>query len=56
MGTKTSLIRIAVTIPGNKTDKRIVEKLIKIGKNRDRSVNYLVIEALEQYLELQEAE
>jgi predicted transcriptional regulator len=34
--------------------ERPVERLIKLAEGRDRSVNYLVVEAILQYLEKEE--
>jgi len=34
--------------------ERPVERLIKLGKKKDRSVNYLVVEAILEYLEREE--
>ena len=34
--------------------QRPVERLIELGKMKDRSVNYLVVEVIMQYLDKQE--
>jgi predicted transcriptional regulator len=36
-------------------EQKLVERLIKLGAKRDRSVNYVVVEALIEYLEREEA-
>ena len=45
---------LSVYIPKAKKDKRPVERLIKLGRKRDRTVNYLVVEAIMEYLEGEE--
>jgi len=51
---KADTPKISVYIPQSKLDERIVERLIKLGAKKDRSVNYLVVEALLQYVEREE--
>jgi len=46
--------KLSVYIPKLKQDEHIVERLIKIGAKRERSVNYLVVEAVLQYIEREE--
>lgn len=41
-------------IPQTKLDDKPVERLLKLGSKRDRSVNYLVVEAILQYLDREE--
>ena len=48
---KTILDKMSIYIPQDKLKLRPVERLIKLGEKRDRSVNYLVCEAILQYLE-----
>jgi hypothetical protein len=43
--------RLSIYIPKGKTKHRPVERLIKLGQKMDRSVKYLVVEAIVQYLE-----
>ena len=50
------LKQLSIMIPKRERTKRPVERLIALGKKRDRSVNYLVIAAILQYLEREEAE
>jgi len=45
---------LSIYIPKSKMDRRPVERLMKIGREKDRSVNYLVVEAIFQYLEREE--
>ena len=46
--------KLSIYIPATKIDKKPVERLIALGEKRDRSVNYLVVEAILQYLEREE--
>jgi predicted transcriptional regulator len=55
MAKKVEIDKLSVYIPQNKIAEKPVERLIKLGAKRDRSVNYLVVEALIQYLEREEA-
>ena len=52
---KTLLDKLSIYIPQGKLEERPVERLIALGKKRDRSVNYLVVEAILRYLEREEA-
>jgi len=51
MARKDVMSKISVYLPQGKLKDKIVERLIKLGAEKDRSVNYLVIAAIEQYLE-----
>ncbi len=46
--------KISIYVPQNKIDRRPVERLIKLAKAKDRSVNYLVVEAILEYLKREE--
>jgi predicted transcriptional regulator len=46
--------KLSIYIPQTKMDQKPVERLIKLGNKKDRSVNYLVVEAILQYLEREE--
>lgn len=54
MAGKEILDKLSIYIPQKKMDENPVERLIKLGKKRDRSVNYLVVEAIIQYLDREE--
>lgn len=54
MAGKEILDKLSIYIPQKKMDENPVERLIKLGKKRDRSVNYLVVEAIVQYLDREE--
>jgi len=47
--------KILIYIPQKKMAEKLVQHLIKLGDKRDRSVNYLVVEAVLQYLKREEA-
>jgi len=51
---KQVLDKLSIYIPQKKMAEKPVERLIKLGEKRDRSVNYLVVEAILQYLNRQE--
>jgi len=51
MARKEILDKLSTYIPQSKIKQQPVERLIKLGEKRDRSVNYLVVEAIVQYLE-----
>lgn len=46
--------KLSIYIPQEKIAERPIQRLMKLGKKRDRSVNYLVVQALLQYLEREE--
>lgn len=54
MAQKELLDKMSIYVPQGKITKKPVERLIKLGEKRDRSVNYLVVEAILQYLDREE--
>ena len=46
--------KLSIYIPQTKMKQRPVERLIKLGAKRDRSINYLVVEAILEYLDREE--
>ncbi len=54
MHKKKLLDRLAIQFPVEKLEERPVERLIHIGKLRDRSINYLAVEAIFDYLNREE--
>jgi len=54
MAKKEILDKLSIYVPQSKLEKEPVERLIKLGAERDRSVNYLVVEAILQYLDREE--
>ena len=47
--------KLSVYIPQGKITKQPIERLMSLGKANDRSVNYLVVEAIIEYLDNEEA-
>lgn len=54
MRRKQVLDKLSIYIPAKKLAERPVERLVALGEKRDRSVNYLVVEAILQYLDNEE--
>ena len=54
MARKEMLDKISIYIPQAKLEQQPVERLMRLGDKRDRSVNYLVIEAIMEYLAREE--
>ena len=54
MAGKTILDKLSIYIPQGKLKQRPVERLMKLGEERDRSVNYLVVQAILEYLKREE--
>jgi hypothetical protein len=42
--------KLSIYIPQSKMAQKPIERLIKLGERRDRSVNYLVVEAILEYI------
>ncbi len=54
MAKDTSVEKLSIYIPQKKMAEKPVERLVKLGQKRDRSVNYLVVEAILQYVQREE--
>jgi predicted transcriptional regulator len=54
MAKKEILEKLSVYIPQKKMEEKPVERLIRLGNKQDRSINYLVVEAIIQYLNREE--
>ncbi len=54
MAHKELLDKISIYVPKNKLDQKPVERLLKLADAKDRSVNYLVVEAIVEYLAREE--
>lgn len=54
MAKKEILDKISIYIPQKKMEENPVERLIKLGNKKDRSINYLVVDAILQYLNREE--
>ncbi len=51
---KSEVTTLSIYIPKSKLDKKPIERLDRLGKKLDRSINYLVVEAIIQYLDREE--
>jgi len=51
---KEILDKLSIYIPQKKMDEKPVERLMKLSERRDRSINYLVVDAIIQYLDREE--
>ncbi|MCD6136703.1 hypothetical protein J7J63_08345, partial [Candidatus Bipolaricaulota bacterium] len=45
---------LSIYIPKSKMEKRPVDRLMKLSRSKERSINYLVVEAILQYLDREE--
>jgi len=45
---------LSIYIPKSKEDQNVMERLQKLGKKQDRSINYLIVAALVEYLKREE--
>ena len=55
MAKKELIDKMSIYIPQRKMEEKPIERLIVLGEKRDRSVNYLVVDAMIQYLDREEA-
>lgn len=51
---KSEVTTLSIYIPKSKLDRKPVERLERLAKRVDRSINYLVVEAILQYLDREE--
>jgi hypothetical protein len=51
---KQVLDKISIYVPRKKMAERPVDRLIKLADKKDRSVNYLVVEAILEYVKREE--
>ncbi|MDD5265032.1 MAG: hypothetical protein PHU43_09390 [Candidatus Bipolaricaulis sp.] len=56
MAGKEIVDKLSIYIPQKRLEEKPVERLMKLGKRRDRSVNYLVVEAILEYVAREENE
>jgi len=54
MPKKNPLDKMSIYIPHGKMAQRPVERLIELADKRERSVNYLVVKAILEYLRREE--
>ena len=51
---KSEVTTLSIYIPKSKLDRKPIERLERLAKKADRSINYLVVEAILQYLDREE--
>lgn len=51
---KEVMDKASLYVPDKKLDDRLIERCIALGAKRDRSFNYILIRAMEEYLEREE--
>ena len=54
MPMELSMDKLSIYVPQEKRAQQPIERLQKLAKKQDRSVNYLVVQALIEYVERQE--
>lgn len=54
MTKQTVTDKLSIYIPQKKMAEKPVERLIRLAEKRDRSINYLVVDAVLQYLDREE--
>ena len=54
MPKKEILDKLSIYIPQLKMEQKPVQRLMKLAEKEDRSVNYLVVEAILEYLRREE--
>lgn len=55
MAKKQILDKLSIYVPQRKMEERPVERLLLLAEKRDRSVNYLVVDAILEYLKKEES-
>ena len=55
MAKKELLDKMTIYIPHRKLEEEPIKRLIALGEIRDRSINYMVVEAILEYLNREEA-
>ena len=51
---KETFDKLSIYVPQSKMAQKPVERLIKLSEKKDRSINYLVVEAILEYLKREE--
>ena len=54
MAKKELFNKLSIYIPQKKMEEKPVERLIRLGNKKDRSINYMVVEAIIDYLRKEE--
>jgi len=49
-----NLDKLSIYIPQKEMEEKPVERLIRLGNKKDRSINYMAVEAILEYLEREE--
>ncbi len=52
--TMKTLDKISIYIPQKKAEQGVLQRLRELGEKKDRSINYMVVEAILHYLEREE--
>lgn len=50
----TDFTRISIYVPKDKQKEKPLERLFKMGQKQDRSLNYMIIQAVQDYVEREE--
>jgi predicted transcriptional regulator len=45
---------LSIYVPRSKRERRPIARLVKLAEEKDRSVNYLIVDAILQYLDREE--
>jgi len=53
MANKRNLDKLSIYIPQKKMEEKPVERLIRLGNRKDRSINYMAVEAILEYFSRQ---
>ena len=51
---KQTMDKVSIYVPKNKIEHRPIERLAKLAQKQDRSVSYLAVEAILEYLKEEE--
>jgi len=54
MTKKQILDKMSIYIPQSKIDQKPVQRLMKLADKKERSINYMVVEAILEYLRREE--
>ena len=54
MANKTILDKLSIYVPQKKMEEKPVERLMRLGSKKARSINYMVVDAIIQYLNREE--
>lgn len=54
MARKEIMDKLSIYVPQSKQAEKPVERLMKLADKKDRSINYLAVEAILQYLKREE--